>query len=243
MSKRSGCCATLQCAQVARSAIAHQKGRVWRAERRPPCPATDTDTIGFALVGAPPPFVILRRAKPVWKETGDCCKLLARPASRRCDCASARASSRRKPGSSIMGGLWIPACAGTTRWGWRYPKLSCPRGGHPVKAVFAIAGGGGDWIPAFAGMTRVERAHWIPAYAGMSGVDKERRTEAGREKKNRGGYCAAWATRSVTGSICIRLSMRPRSFWNSASMRPVSWRPRGTWMVIGLTNLLLTRIS
>jgi hypothetical protein len=27
----------------------------WRAERRPPCPATDADTVRFALFGAPPP--------------------------------------------------------------------------------------------------------------------------------------------------------------------------------------------
>jgi hypothetical protein len=49
------------------------------------------------------------------------------------------------------------------------------------------------------------------------GEEKER-----QEKEERGGrarYCAC-ATRLVTGSICIRPSMRFRSRWNSASSRP-----------------------
>ena len=131
-----------------------------------------------------------------------------------------------KPGSSVMDGFWIPACAGMTRGGV-----------GRVQIAEAVVTG----FPAFAGDGRGvhpvrQRRTW-----GRKGERKKEKRE--RETENRGGYCAAWATRSVTGSICISVSMRPRSFWNSASMRPVSWRPRGTWMVIGLTNLLLTRIS
>ena len=55
--------------------------------------------------------------------------------------------------------------------------------------------------------------------------------------------CVTCATRLVTGSSWRNASMRLRSFWKEASWRPVSCSPRGTWMVIGLTNLLLTRIS
>ena len=98
-----------------------------------------------------------------------------------------------------------------------------------------------SWLcPSRAARRFRERARWTPQKEGEE--DRARRKE-GKEKLSSRRYCEAWATRLVTGSSCRSSSMRFRSFSNSASWRPVSWRPRGTWMVIGLTNLLLTRIS
>jgi len=60
--------------------------------------------------------------------------------------------------------------------------------------------------------------------ARLRGHDKNRERRGGgrREEPARNAYLVAWATRLVTGSICMRASMRFRSFWKSASMRPLS---------------------
>src|SRR4029079_18449492 len=44
-----------RCAQVARSAVAPENERMWRAERRPPRPATDADTTGLRFSARHPP--------------------------------------------------------------------------------------------------------------------------------------------------------------------------------------------
>ena len=46
------------------------KRRDWRAARRPPHPATDAHTIGFALFGAPSPLILSRAEGSVSKDRG-----------------------------------------------------------------------------------------------------------------------------------------------------------------------------
>src|SRR5680860_1777780 len=108
------------------------------------------------------------------------------------------------------------------------------------------------WIPACAGMTRGVSPRLTSAKVREARVRKLDFSGEGREKEERGKrnvlgretYCVTtWATRLVTGSSCMRASMRRRSLWKAASSRPSSCRPRGTAMVMGLTNLLLIRTS
>jgi hypothetical protein len=62
MSMRSECAEAAPCAQVARSAVAHENERVWRAERRPPLFSKGrADTIGLRFSARHP--LILRRAE------------------------------------------------------------------------------------------------------------------------------------------------------------------------------------